>query len=167
MVLDNIRSAHNVGAIMRTAAGLGVSELWAVGITPYPKQPKDSRLPHVAARADKQIAKTALDAASITRLSPAKSTRQLINRLQNQGFMIIALETGGTSEPLTDYRQTDDKIALVVGHEIDGVSEEWLAASQRLLAIPIAPNTLESFNVAAAAAMALFYLTAGRGQLKA
>ena len=62
LIAHDIRSSHNVGSLFRTAEGLGVNELILSGYTPYPKESKDLRLPHIANKLDKQIDKTALGA---------------------------------------------------------------------------------------------------------
>ena len=61
-IAHNIRSAHNIGSLLRTADGLGIRHVYMSGYTPYPKQPNDARLPHIADKASKLIHKTALGA---------------------------------------------------------------------------------------------------------
>jgi 23S rRNA (guanosine2251-2'-O)-methyltransferase len=86
LVVHNVRSAYNVGSILRTADGFGVDKVYLSGFTPYPLAKEDSRLPHVAIRADKQIAKTALGA-------------------EGSAVLIVGSEVGGVSQKI--LRQTD------------------------------------------------------------
>ncbi|MEI6755611.1 MAG: TrmH family RNA methyltransferase, partial [bacterium] len=62
LIAHNLRSAHNVGSLLRTADAMGVSKVYLTGYSPYPKSENDSRLPHLALKIDKNIAKTALGA---------------------------------------------------------------------------------------------------------
>ena len=64
LIAHDIRSCHNVGSLLRTAEGLGVTKVWFTGYTPFPKMEHDDRLPHIAEKLTKQIQKTALGAES-------------------------------------------------------------------------------------------------------
>src|ERR1041385_7161765 len=92
LVLHNIRSAHNVGSILRSADGFAVSKVYFSGYTPHPKTQNDSRLPHVINRAEKQIAKTALGAEKAIAWEYVDSPMNLLERLNREGFEIVALE---------------------------------------------------------------------------
>lgn len=155
MVLDNIRSAHNVGAILRTAAALGVGRVYAVGTTPYPPVTGDRRLPHVAQRADRQIGKTALGAEKMVPVVRAEDESRLAEELRQSGFELIAIENTADAEPLNTFSGRG-RFALVLGNEINGISRFWLEASQRRLKIET-DKRKESLNVAAAAAMAVYH----------
>lgn len=157
LLLDNIRSAHNVGSILRTAEGLGVKAVYALGITPYPTQSGDQRLPHVAAKATNQIAKTALGAETHITCTYAADPVQLISQLKKQGYKIIALEQAPASVALSKLDQLGDKLALVLGNEVDGVSQALVDLSHLTAEIPM-PGKKESLNVAAAAAIAIYQL---------
>lgn len=76
LVLDNVRSAHNVGALLRTAEGLGVKTVYTCGLTPHPKQVADARLPHVIAAAEQKLAKTALGAEEKTDKTDAEQVAE-------------------------------------------------------------------------------------------
>lgn len=155
IIAHNIRSTHNVGAIFRTAEGLGVQRIILSGYTPYPQLPNDSRLPHIARKLTDQIHKTALGAESIV---PFEYVPQPdIDRLKQAGFQVVALEQSSQSIPLPNYK-APDKIALILGEEVDGVSSELLAQCDDILEIPMAGRK-ESFNVSVAAGMALYQLT--------
>ena len=155
LVLDNIRSALNVGAIMRTAAGLNVKDIYVLGRTPYLKISGDTRLPHVAERAERQILKTALGAEKFVDLKPADDAAALADMLKGQGYQLVAVENQPGAEPLPSHK-SGAKTALIFGHEIDGVQPTLIAASDKVLAIPTG-EAKESFNVASAAAMAVYH----------
>ncbi|MBP6880788.1 hypothetical protein KBC31_04135 [Candidatus Saccharibacteria bacterium] len=152
VLLDNIRSAHNVGAIIRTAAALGVKTVWCYGLTAYPKQPDDERLPHVANRADKVIRKTALIDL------PNKIAKPLTDASVHwllQFDRIIALEQHELSRPIQSLNSTS-KTLLIVGNEVVGVSDEWLERAE-IYEIPMSQHK-ESLNVAAATAIGIYQL---------
>jgi 23S rRNA (guanosine2251-2'-O)-methyltransferase len=154
LVAHNLRSSHNVGSLLRTAEGLGVSQVFLTGYTPYPLNARDSRLPHIAQKVDKQIAKTALGAEKFiawqhTEIEP------LVPELKAQGFTVAALEQSAGSLPLPDY-EPPEKIALIVGREVEGIEPEILAHCDAILEIPMFGKK-ESFNVVQAAAMALYH----------
>ena len=65
LIAHNIRSAHNIGSLMRTAEGLGVKKLFITGYSPHPRKKDDQRLPHIATKLDRQIQKTSLDSLHI------------------------------------------------------------------------------------------------------
>ncbi|HEX9595057.1 MAG TPA: TrmH family RNA methyltransferase [Candidatus Saccharimonadales bacterium] len=155
LILDNIRSALNVGAIMRTAAGLGVSEIYVLGLTPYLRVAGDQRLPHIVKRAERQILKTALGAEKFVNLKPVDNPIELADMLKSQGYQLISIENHTGSQELPKYK-TNTKTALILGSEVDGVQPGLIAASDKVLSIPMT-EAKESFNVAAAAAMAIYH----------
>jgi len=156
LILDNIRSAHNVGAIFRTAAGLGVNHIYCVGLTPYPAIANDRRLPHIANKASAKIAKTALGSQSAVDFSPVDLPARLVDDLTRSGFTIACLEITPGAVKLDDY-QPPAKLALVLGNEVGGVDRFWLDRSSQTLAIPMRGQK-QSLNVAAAAAIAVYSL---------
>lgn len=157
LVIHNVRSALNVGSLLRTADGLGVEKVYLTGYTPFPAGGKDDkRLPHIAAKADRQIAKTALDAQKYIVWEHLEQINPLINELKAQGYEIAALEQSPGSIKLNEYKP-GDKITLIVGNEIDGIDPKILDIADVILEIPMYGQK-ESYNVAAAGAMALFYL---------
>lgn len=151
LVLDNIRSAHNVGAILRSAAAFGVGRVVTLGITPYPALEHDSRLPHIARKAHAEIAKTALGAETI---------------LPIERYDDIAAFVAGFSGSIYALEQTDEAIplpradpilpgALILGHETSGVSHDALESAKKHLYIPHSTHK-ESLNVATTAGIALY-----------
>ena len=157
VVLDNLRSCHNVGSILRTANGFGCQSFVFIGTTPYPRTETDERLPHAISRQNKQIAKTALGAeADICGQHYAEVSAFLQNKEPNRP--LICLEQTPQSQALSSYRPKGG-IYLVFGGEIEGVSSQILEAAEEHLSIPMLGRK-ESFNVAITAAIALYQLVA-------
>lgn len=154
LLLHNIRSAHNVGAIFRTADGFGVTRIVLTGYTPYPTYPGDTRLPHVAQKLHKQIDKTALGA---TASVPFEYHDNLLTWLSNNTLPLVALEQTSDSVMLDAYRAPDDFV-LALGEEVDGIAADLLSVCETAVEIPMR-GTKESFNVSIAAAVALYALT--------
>jgi tRNA G18 (ribose-2'-O)-methylase SpoU len=157
LIAHNLRSSHNVGSLLRTAEGLGVDEVYLTGYTPYPAAQSDSRLPHIAQRLDKQIAKTALGAEKSQAWRHADKIDVVIEGFRSQGYTITALEQAPKAIVLSKY-MAPKKLVLIVGREVEGVEPEVLALCDQIIEIPMR-GSKESFNVAQAAAMALYHLT--------
>lgn len=156
VIAHDIRSTHNVGALLRTCEGLGINHLYFTGYTPYPRQQEDTRLPHIANKLHAQIQKTALGAEMSQAWSHSENIRELITQLKSDGYEIAALEQDSKSVPLPSYRPPD-KIALLLGREVEGIEPEVLALTDTTLEIPMR-GTKESFNVVQATAMTLYHL---------
>lgn len=156
LVAHDIRSCHNVGSLLRTADGLGVEKVYLSGYTPYPAMRGDGRLPHEAAKINRQISKTALGAEKSVNWEYAKKIDDVFEKLKSQGFPVVALEQAPNSKNLADFKPPA-KIALIIGNEITGLSSKLMAVSSGLIEIPML-GAKESFNVAQAAAMALYHL---------
>jgi tRNA G18 (ribose-2'-O)-methylase SpoU len=156
LIAHNLRSAHNVGSLLRTAEGLDVNEVWLTGYTPYPAHDKDDRLPHLAQKTDKQIAKTALGAEKLVPWRQAAGIQAVLADLKQRGFTVAALEQAKRSLNLNDF-EPPAKLALIVGREVAGLEPEILQACDYVLEIPMLGRK-ESFNVVQAAAMALYRL---------
>lgn len=155
VVAHNIRSTHNVGAIFRTAEGLGVKKIILTGYTPYPILPSDTRLPHIANKLTAQIHKTALGAENSV---PFEYRGDLdIAELRSQGYRIVALEQAPRSIPLHAYRPAQNT-ALILGEEVHGIPEAILSQCDDIIEIAMKGNK-ESFNVSVAAGIALYQLT--------
>ncbi len=160
LILDNIRSAANVGSLLRTADAVGSTRVIACGITPYPQldQSKyDSRDPVVIARNHRAIAKTSLGAEASVKVEHISDTLTAIAQCRLEGRTIYGLEqTDGARDlfaiaPLTPA-------ALVIGNEVDGVSASAINACDEVLEIPQA-GAKESLNVAVAAGIAMYHIT--------
>jgi 23S rRNA (guanosine2251-2'-O)-methyltransferase len=160
LVLSDIRSTGNVGAILRTADACGVELVYACGYTPYPELTDDNRPPHVAASNTRAIAKTALGAEASVPVLHFPDTTSAIAEARIQGFSIIVIEQSESSLNLYHYEPAGP-IALVLGNEITGVLAPELAAADAILELPMVGQK-ESLNVAAAAAVAMYQLRFGR-----
>jgi tRNA G18 (ribose-2'-O)-methylase SpoU len=156
LIAHNLRSAHNVGSLLRTCEGLGVEQVYLTGYTPYPLAAGDDRLPHLAQKTDKQIAKTALGAEKSLAWQHAADINAVLAGLKRRAFAVAALEQAPDAIRLPDF-DPPKKLALIVGREVEGIELEILAVCDHILEIPMFGRK-ESFNVAQAAAMALYYL---------
>lgn len=155
VIAHNLRSCHNVGSLLRTAEGLGAQHVYLTGYTPYPLSRHDQRLPHIAAKTDQQIQKTALGAQQSVSWSQYDDVFKCIEMLKNTGHTVAALEQTEQSINIANWT-CPSKLALVVGRETEGVEPEILLACDYALEIPM-QGSKESFNVVQAAAMALFH----------
>ena len=156
LIAHNIRSTYNVGSLLRTADGLGVDTVWLTGYTPYPKIAGDKRLLYIIEKLNKQIAKTSLGAETSVHIRIAEDIETCFTHLRHENHVIAALEQSPRSIVLPDYRPPS-KIALLVGREVEGIEHDILERCDVLLEIPML-GSKESFNVAQAAAMALYHL---------
>lgn len=155
IIVHNLRSTHNVGSLLRTAEGLGVRKVYLTGYTPYPQQDQDTRLPHIAAKLDQQIHKTALDAESSVEWEYEPDVSVVLQKLRAEAFVIGAIEQTSEAVPLPEWRPPE-KLALIVGREVEGIEPEVLEMTDIHLEIPMF-GSKESFNVVQAAAMALYH----------
>ena len=171
LLLHNIRSTYNVGAIFRTAEGFGVKKIILSGYTPYPdlslnrEAPScayiegevcqnDPRLPHIREKITRQIHKTALGAESLVSFAFYEDIADwLDDNEQNESLPIVALEQSDRSVMLPDF-QPPDKVALLLGEEVHGITPELLEQCQHIVEIPMFGQK-ESFNVSVAAGIAL------------
>ena len=155
VIAHNIRSAHNVGSIFRTCEGFGVSRLILSGYTPYPTIPEDTRLPHIRDKLTSQIHKTALGAESL--LPFEYMDLPDLNLLRQAGYRVVGLEQSDSSTLLPSYTPPE-KLALLLGEEVNGVSPELLAQCDDLVEIPMQGHK-ESFNVSIACGIALYHIS--------
>ena len=133
VVLDNVRSMHNVGAVFRTADAFIVEKIILCGITPQP--------PH------REIHKAALGATESVDWIYEKSISDALQNLKNENYQIVGIEQTSDSEIITEYAiDKDQKYALVLGNEVDGLSEEALSLYDKFLEIPQL-GTKHSLNV--------------------
>jgi tRNA G18 (ribose-2'-O)-methylase SpoU len=157
VIAHNIRSSHNVGSLMRTADGLGIQKVFLTGYTPYPQQPHDDRLPHLAIKATNAIAKTALGAEKSDLWEHQEDVSDVLHRLREDGYVLVALEQSPDAIQLTKLAEGDGPIALLIGSEVTGVEASLLSKVDAVVEIPMFGNK-ESFNVVIATAMALYHL---------
>lgn len=156
VIAHNLRSAHNVGSLLRTADGLGVSKVYFTGYTPYPKKPNDSRMPHISEKLNKQIEKTSLGSEKTVNWVNEETIEPTITKLKRSGYSVIALEQAPDSISLEKYEPTP-KMAIIVGREVEGLEPDILKLTDLKLSIPML-GAKESFNVVQAAAMTLYRL---------
>lgn len=155
VIAHNIRSTHNVGSIFRTADGFGVAKIILSGYTPFPRIEDDPRLPHIAEKLTAQIHKTALGAEAIVPFEYQEVPT--IELLRSAGYRIVGLEQDERSVMISDYHPSE-KIALVLGEEVDGIPPTLLTQCDDLIEIPM-HGQKESYNVSVAAGIALYALT--------
>lgn len=157
VIAHNLRSCHNVGSLLRTAEGLGVRQVILSGYTPYPQLENDTRLPHEAMKVHKQIQKTALGAEKTQEWIHTLELAAVVEKLRNDGYAVYAVEQTDSAVRLPDFA-VPDKIALILGREVEGIESEVLELCDGALEIPM-QGQKESFNVVQAAAMALYHCT--------
>ncbi|MNH50071.1 23S rRNA (guanosine-2'-O-)-methyltransferase RlmB [compost metagenome] len=155
VIAHNIRSTHNVGAIFRTSEGFGISKIILSGYTPYPTLTDDSRLPHISRKLTDQIHKTALGAEGIVPFEYQEVPDT--TRLRNDGYRIVGLEQDDRSIMLQNYK-AGDKIALLLGEEVKGITDTMRDLCDDLIEIPMVGKK-ESFNVSVATGIALYALS--------
>ena len=154
VILYNIRSTYNVGAILRSCECLGVKDVILTGYTPY----ADKGLPHEQAKLKKQIHKTALGAEDMLNARRIDDINETIETLKKDGYQILALEQGEHSLNLADSPKLEGKLALILGEEVHGIPQDILTKCDHLLEIPMLGKK-ESFNVSVATGIALWELT--------
>lgn len=156
VIIADVRSLYNVGSILRSADGFGVSHIYYAGYTPYPKQPSDKRIPHEVARITKQIHKTALGG-ELLPASLHENTESAVAAARADGYSIAALEQAKNSKNIAEFN-THRNTALLLGNEITGISDSVLSTADVILEIPMY-GLKESFNVSVAAGIALYQLS--------
>lgn len=133
LLLDNVRSLHNVGSAFRTADAFACDKIYLTGITGTP--------PH------REIHKTALGATESVEWTYVAQPADAVARLKDSGYRIIVVEQTTQSEPLQLFATSpDEKICVVFGNEINGVSDEVLALADAAVEIPQA-GTKHSLNI--------------------
>jgi tRNA G18 (ribose-2'-O)-methylase SpoU len=154
VIAHNIRSTHNVGAIFRTGEGFGASKIILSGYTPYPQIENDTRLPHISRKLTEQIHKTALGAEVTVPFEHIEAPGFVA--LRRLGFTIVGLEQDERAILLPEY-QPPEKVALLLGEEVDGIEPALRNECDDLIEIPMRGKK-ESFNVSVAAGIALYAL---------
>lgn len=142
VVLDNVRSMHNVGSIFRTSDGFAVEQVILCGITGQP--------PH------REIEKTALGATQSIDWKYFPDTLQAVQELRDNGYQIIAIEQAENSLMLHQFEpQGGKKYALIFGNEVNGVSDEVMKQIDTCIEIPQF-GTKHSFNIVVSAGIVLW-----------
>jgi 23S rRNA (guanosine2251-2'-O)-methyltransferase len=142
VVLDNVRSMHNIGSIFRTSDGFAVEQVCLCGITARP--------PH------REIEKTALGATQSVSWTYFETPLQAVEQLRADGYQIIAIEQAENSTMLNTFSpDPDKKYALVFGNEVNGVSDEVMQQIDMCIEIPQF-GTKHSFNIVVSAGIVLW-----------
>lgn len=159
VVLDNIRSAHNVGSAFRTCDSFKADKLWLCGICATPPSA--------------EIRKTALGAEESVPWEYSGSTLDVVNKLKSDGYTVVSVEQTVSSVSLENFNPSTGsgtassagsgtgKYAFIFGNEVDGVSQEVVDASDFSLEIPQF-GTKHSLNVSVAIGVVLWQFTLGR-----
>lgn len=142
VLLDNIRSAWNVGSILRSAEGFGFDHAYCCGITPTPE--------------NEAVTKTSLGAEDAVPWSHHKDAVKLVKGLKREGWKVYALEEAPGAAPLRKEKGTGGMV-LIVGSEVTGVDPELLDLCDAVFYIPMR-GVKKSFNAAIAFGIAAFAL---------
>jgi 23S rRNA (guanosine2251-2'-O)-methyltransferase len=146
LILDNLRSAQNVGSIFRTANGAGIKHIHCCGITPTPE--------HTGVR------KASLGAEISTPWSYHPNTLKLVKDIKTSGSNLVSLESTRDSSSFFEMEmdfQSHTEIVLTVGNEISGIDPEVLAISDLVIHIPMT-GIKTSLNVAVATGIVLYWM---------
>ncbi len=144
MIAHNIRSAHNIGGIFRTADGAGAEKIYLTGYSPVP-----AKLGAIyQTSAQKMIAKTALGAQDTMPWKYLQSVSILIKELKREGWQVVALEQNPKSVSF-DIFQPERKVALIVGNEPKGIDMRLLRQCDTIVEIPMY-GSKNSLNVVVA-----------------
>jgi 23S rRNA (guanosine2251-2'-O)-methyltransferase len=142
VVLDNVRSMHNIGSIFRTSDGFAVEQVVLCGITTQP--------PH------REIEKTALGATQSIDWKYYTDTLTAVSELRAAGYKIIAIEQAQDSIMLNTFKPSaDEKYALIFGNEVNGVADEVMQQIDACIEIPQF-GTKHSFNIVVSAGIVLW-----------
>lgn len=162
LILHNLRSVANVGSILRTAEGFGVKSVIFSGYTPCFDRP--GMLPHQQAKINQQLAKVSLGAENWLETEFCPEIIPKLQDLKRNGVYLLGLENNIDDARLFALDQIHEKvpkqakIALILGEEVNGISQEILPELDLLAEIPMRGHK-ESFNVSVAAGIAIYELT--------
>ena len=157
--LHNIRSCYNVGAILRTAEGFGVSQVILSGYTP--RVHDANLLPHLRDKLDREIHKTALGAEDMLDIYSSDDIIPELKKLHDDGWQIVGLENNISDVPLFALNDPalksalKDKVVLVLGEEVSGIDNSLYDIIDLFIEIPMRGQK-ESFNVSVAAGIAIY-----------
>ena len=144
VLLDNVRSMHNVGAVFRTSDAFLISEVILCGITGRPPHP--------------EISKTALGADESVSWKYEKDALEAVKKMKEEGWLICVLEQAHGSIPLSDFHSyPEQKYVLVAGNEVEGVSQDIVDIADIILEIP-QYGVKHSLNVSVSVGIALWQL---------
>ena len=149
IVLDNLRSKHNVGAIFRTADGAGVSHVILCGTTPQPIDRFGRPVP--------TIQKTALGAETTVPYQYSTDTEKTVHALQDAGTPVWVVEQSSSARDIIFDRELvfPQSVAFVFGHEVDGVQQSVLEIADQVVSLPML-GSKESLNVSVTVGIVLY-----------
>lgn len=144
IVLDNVRSMHNVGSVFRTADAFLMESIYLCGFTPQP--------PH------RDIHKTALGATETVHWQYRKNAAELVAELKTDGYRIVSVEQVRNSIPLNQFAWNGkEKLALIFGNEVEGVQQELVNESDACIEITQL-GTKHSLNISVSVGIVLYKL---------
>ena len=146
-VLENIRSAYNVGSVFRTADAFLLEGIYICGYTAFP--------PH------KEIKKTALGADETVHWKQFKNIKEAIEELKSKGYKIFAVEQAAGSVKLNQFNGSTEKLAVVFGNEVTGVEQSTIEIADGCIEIPQL-GMKHSLNISVAAGIVLWELIRAR-----
>lgn len=150
VVLPDIRSSYNIGSIFRTSDATGISKIYICGYSPCPTDKFN--------RPQKEIAKTALGAEKRIPWEYKKDVQRVIKNLKEEGFVVVAVEQDERSITYKKFfKNREDKIAIVFGNEVEGLSKKIIALCDAVVDIPMLGEK-ESLNVSVSAGIVLYEL---------
>lgn len=159
LVLDNIRSCYNVGAILRSAEGFGAEKVILSGYTP--RVHDANLLPHLRDKLDREIHKTALGAEEMLDIYACDDIKNKLFELKSQGWQVVGLENNIETDRIFKLNGSElknkitDKIVLVLGEEVNGIDNSLYDIIDLFVEIPMRGQK-ESFNVSVAAGIAMY-----------
>lgn len=150
IVLDNVRSGHNIGAVFRTSDAFRIKEIILCGITAQP--------PH------KDIRKSALGATESVAWRHEAHTLDAVFKLKSEGYNVWAVEQASNSVSLYDFKADQRPVAIIMGHEVKGVSQEVVDACDGCIELPQF-GTKHSLNVSVCAGIVIWELQKQLGNI--
>ena len=143
VVLDNVRSALNVGSCFRTSDAFRIEKIYLCGITAVPP--------------NKEIRKSALGATDSVDWEYQESTKDVVLDLKKKGYLTIAIEQANESIMLNDFSETNSPIAVVFGNEVNGVDQSVIDVCDNCIEIPQI-GTKHSLNISVSVGVVLWDL---------
>lgn len=136
IVLDNLRSLENVGLFFRLADAIRAEKLFLTGITGYPRREKDARRIGIIERAERLIAKTAIQTIPFVPWEYHRRPKDVLRKLKEGGVTVVGLELSDVSTQYTEAKFAFP-VAFVIGHERKGLSERVLSELDQVIHIPM------------------------------
>ena len=143
VLLDNVRSLHNVGSVFRTCDAMAIEKLYLGGITAKP--------PH------REIQKTAIGATESVKWEHVQNAESVILKYKNLGYKVIAVEQTLNSTDLINYNWKNEKTVIIFGNEVEGVQQSIIDIADLSIEIP-QWGTKHSFNISVSAGIILWDL---------